>query len=84
MKYQCYASAAFGLEGLVAAEIRAFHLDSVQVENGGVRFEASLDQVFNLNLRLHCCDRVFLLLAEKTCRSFEDLFQLVSSVPWQH
>ncbi len=83
MKYQCYASAAFGLEGLVAAEIRAFHLDSVQVENGGVRFEASLDQVFNLNLRLHCCDRVFLLLAEKTCRSFEDLFQLVSSVPWQ-
>ncbi len=82
-KVACYASAAFGLEGLVASELRELGMTEVKAENGGVRFQASPEELFDCNLRLHFCERVFILAAEKVCTSFEDLFQLVSSVPWQ-
>ena len=82
-KLPCYASAAFGLEGLVAGELRNLKLADVKAENGGVRFSASPEDLFLCNLRLHFCDRVFILAAEAVCTSFEELFRLVSSVPWQ-
>ena len=81
--FQAFAGAAFGLEGLVSSELKRLSMKNVRAENGGVRFSASLEDVFLCNLRLRFCDRVFLLLAERPCKSFEDLFQLVSSVPWE-
>ena len=82
-KDKCYASAAFGLEGLVASELRTLGLEEVRPENGGVRFLATAEELMICNLKLSCCDRVFMILAEKKCTSFEELFQLVSSVPWE-
>ena len=81
--YSCYASAAFGLEGLVADELRRLGLRNVTAENGGVRFSADPEEIFICNLKLHFCDRVFILAEERKCTSFEDLYQLVSSVAWQ-
>ncbi|MBR6966735.1 MAG: class I SAM-dependent RNA methyltransferase [Clostridia bacterium] len=81
--FTCYASAAFGLEGLVAAELREFGISGVRAENGGVRFTASPEELFLCNLKLHFCDRVFIVAAEGVCTSFKDLFQLVLAVPWQ-
>ena len=81
--YPCYASAAFGLEGLVAEELREARMPRVAAENGGVRFEATGEQLFARNLDTHFSDRLFILLAEGVCTSFEDLFQLVSSVAWE-
>ena len=81
--FSCYASAAFGLEGLVASELRELKMRDVRAENGGVRFLACPEEIFLCNLKLHFCDRVFIIAAEGVCTSLEDLFQLVSSVPWQ-
>ncbi|MCR5296653.1 MAG: class I SAM-dependent RNA methyltransferase [Clostridiales bacterium] len=81
--FNCYATAAFGLEGLVAGELRAMNLPDVRAENGGVRFSAAMEQVFESNLSLRCSDRVMIILAEGKCLSFEELFQLVLSVPWE-
>lgn len=81
--FLCYASAAFGLEGLVADELRRLGFPDAKAENGGVRFTASPEGIFLCNLKLHFCDRVFILAAEQKCTSFEDLYQLVASVPWQ-
>ena len=81
--YACYASAAFGLEGLVAAELRSLLMADVTAENGGVRFSATPEELMTCNLRMHYCDRLFLIAAERECLTFEDLFQLVLSVPWQ-
>ena len=82
-RFVCQASAAFGLEGLVAEELRDLGMSDVAAENGGVRFSASLSDIFRCNLSLRYCDRVFLVLAEGKCYSFEDLFRLVSSVSWE-
>ena len=76
-KLNCVASAAFGLEGLVAAELREINMTDVHAENGSVRFQASPEEIFLCNLKLRFSERVFIVAAEKVCLSFEDLFQLV-------
>ena len=82
-KFACYASSAFGLEGLIAEELREMNLSEIKAENGGVRFRASAEELFFCNLKMHFCERIFVIAGEKECTSFEDLFQLVFSVPWQ-
>ena len=82
-KLYCCASAAFGLEGLVADELRRLNMSEVKAENGGVRFYASPEEIFLCNLKLRFSERVFIIAAEKICTSFEDLFCLVSDIPWE-
>ena len=81
--FSCAAASAFGLEGAIAAELRRMGLQNVQPENGYVRFDGGVLDAFMCNLRLRFSDRVYLELARGRCESFEDLFQLVSSVPWE-
>ena len=83
-RLSCCASAAFGLEGLVADELREMKLTEVRAENGFVRFLASPEELYLCNLKLRFCERVFIIAAEKICTSFEDLFQLVSGISWQN
>ena len=78
-----FATAAFGMEGIVAAELKRLKMKNVAAEMGGARFTGSMADAFLCNLRLRCADRVLMILAEKTCRTFEELFQLVKSVPWE-
>lgn len=80
---RCCASAAFGMEGLVADELRSLGMEGVTAENGDVLFYADPAGIFRCNLSLRFCDRVFIVLAEAECTSFESLFQLVSSVSWE-
>lgn len=81
--YHCYASAAFGMEGLVARELKSNGLQDVRADNGFVLFSASAADLYLCNLKLHFSDRLYIILASGECKSFEDLFQLVYSVPWQ-
>ena len=80
--YECYASAAFGMEGLVASELKKLGVMGVAAENGGVRFSADGTQLFLCNLSLRFSERIYLILASGICKSFEQLFQLVSCVNW--
>ena len=82
-RFNCIATAAFGMEGLVAEELRSMNMDQVRTENGGVLFTAGINEIYLCNLSLRYCDRVMIILAEDDCRSFDSLFQLVSSVPWE-
>ncbi len=81
--FSCAAASAFGLEGAISGELKRLGMKNVRAENGFVRFDGSVSDAFLCNLRLRFSDRVYLELAERPCFSFEDLFQLVSSVPWE-
>jgi len=76
------ASAAFGLEGVVAAELKRMGLSS-KAEQGGARFYGSYEDAFRANLWLRTADRVLLILKEKKVYSFEELFRLISSISWE-
>ena len=81
---QWIAASAFGLEGAIAGELKRLGMKNVQAENGLVRFRGDVLDAYRCNLSLRFSDRVYLLLAEAPCVSFEDLFRLVSSVPWEN
>ena len=76
------ATAAFGLEGVVANELKRLSIPA-RAEQGGARFTGTPAQAFKANLYLRTADRVLMVLAEREAHSFEDLFQLVESVAWE-
>ena len=83
-EYYCAAASAFGLEGAISGELKRLGMHQIKPEIGFVRFLGTVYDVFRCNLRLRFSDRVYLILAEASCKSFEELYQLVISVPWEH
>ena len=81
-KLRWMATAAFGLEGIVARELRSLGIEA-RAENGGALFEGTLEEAFRANLHLRCSDRVLLLMAEFEARSFAELFDQVRFLSWE-
>ena len=73
----------FGVEGLVAQELRDMGLEQVQAENGRVLFSGGWEAMARANLCCRFGERVLLLLGEFPARSFEELFQGVKALPWE-
>lgn len=74
------ATAAFGLEGVVANELRHMGIDA-RAEMGGARFTAPPEQAFSANLWLRCADRVLLVMGRFPARTFDELFEGVRALP---
>lgn len=80
-KYNLIATAAAGIEAIVGNELR--HLGyEVQVENGRVRFQGTIEDVLETNLWLRTADRVKIVVGEFYARSFEELFEHTKALPW--
>ena len=77
-----FATASFGLEGLVRRELNRLGIEA-KGELGGARFEATPAQAFAANLWLRTADRVLLIVGEEKVLSFEDLFQFIRNLPWE-
>ena len=82
MAFTFLATAAFGLEGVAANELKRMDIPA-KAENGGARFEGTLLDAYRAGLCLRTADRVLMVLAEEKVNTFEDLFQLVSRVAWE-
>lgn len=76
------ATATFGLEALVAHELRALGYEDMTVENGRVMFRADESAVCRTNLWLRTADRVLLKMGSFKARSFEELFEKTRALPW--
>lgn len=81
-KINLIATAAFGLEAVVAHEVKSLGYTDVQVENGKVNFQADLKALARANLWLRTADRVRLKVGEFTATSFEELFEQTKTLPW--
>ena len=77
------ATAAFGLEGVAGGELKRLGMKNVQAGPGGARFTGSCADAFRCNLLLRTADRVLILLAEQRAETFDELFRLVDSIPWE-
>lgn len=82
IQYEWIATAAFGLEGVVARELERLNIPA-KAENGGARFTATLEDAMRANLWLRCADRVLLVVGRFEARSFEELFEGVKALPWE-
>ena len=73
----------FGLEALVADEMKRLQLKDVRAENGRVHCEGTLTDIARLNLNLRCGARVLMELGSFQAPDFEALFQGVLALPWE-
>ncbi|CAG9622597.1 THUMP domain-containing class I SAM-dependent RNA methyltransferase [Sutcliffiella rhizosphaerae] len=79
--YTIIATAAMGLEALVAKEVRDLGYDCT-VDNGKVIFKGDALAICRANLWLRTADRVKVLVGEFKATSFEELFQQTKALPW--
>lgn len=81
-KYQLMATAAAGIEALVGKELRRLGYET-RVENGRVRYDGDMKDVLTSNLWLRTADRVKIIVGEFTARTFEELFEQTTALPWE-
>lgn len=80
-KVTLIATAAMGLEALVAKEVRDLGYECT-TDNGKVTFEADPKDIPRLNLWLRTADRVKLKVGEFKAYSFDDLFEKTKALDW--
>ena len=73
----------FGLESVLAYEIRKIGGENIQSDNGKVTFEGTLEHIVLANIHLRTAERVLILMGEFKAESFEDLFQGVKAIDWK-
>ena len=78
------APCIFGLEGICANELRFLGLENVRAENGRVLFEGGFDALARANINSRYAERILILLAEFTAKSFDELFDGVRSIEWEN
>jgi len=81
-RLELIATATFGLEALVAKEVRELGYSEVKVENGKVTFSADEKAICRSNFWLRTADRVRLKVGEFKAVTFEELFEKVKALPW--
>jgi putative N6-adenine-specific DNA methylase len=81
MNLRFCAPCHFGLEGLVADELRRLDMPGVAAENGRVRFEGTEEELAKACIWLRCAERVLVEVGSFTARTFDELFEGVKALP---
>lgn len=77
------APCLFGLEGLVAGELRAMDAQDVTAENGRVLFSGDEALLARANLNARYAERICIRMGQCRAVTFEQLFQAVRALPWE-
>jgi putative N6-adenine-specific DNA methylase len=80
--YQLIATAAMGLEALVAKEVRALGYEC-EVDNGKVSFKGDEYAIARSNLWLRTAARVKIKVGEFKALTFDELFEKTKALPWE-
>jgi putative N6-adenine-specific DNA methylase len=81
-RFELIATAAFGLEAVVAKELKELGYTDQMVENGRVTFWGDEEAICRANLWLRAADRVLLKVGEFTAQTFDELFEQTKALPW--
>lgn len=81
-KFELIATAAMGLEAVVAKEVRDLGYECT-VENGRVRFQGDEMAICKSNLWLRTADRVKIKVGEFKAKTFDELFEKTKALPWE-
>lgn len=80
--YSLIATAAAGIESLVAKELKNFGYET-QTENGRVRFNGTARDIAFTNLWLRTADRIKIIVKEFNATSFDQLFNETYAIAWE-
>ncbi|MBT2582081.1 class I SAM-dependent RNA methyltransferase [Planococcus sp. ISL-109] len=80
--YKLLATAAMGLESIVANEVKELGYETT-TDNGKVFFQGTERDIAKANLWLRTADRVKLIAGEFTAATFDDLFEQTKAIEWE-
>ncbi len=81
--YELIATCSFGLESIVAEELRSLGFQDLIIENGRVTFKGKEKDIARCNIWLRTADRVLIKMAEFKATDFDELFQGTASIIWE-
>ncbi len=82
-KMHLIATSTFGIESVVARELKWLGYDDQQVENGRVTFAGDEEAICRTNIWLRCAERVLLKIGEFKALTFDELFEGTKALPWE-
>lgn len=83
MRYRCFASCSFGLEGVVASELKTLGFEDIEPRDARVYFFSDEAGIARANIRLRCADRIYIEMGSFTAATFDELFEGVRKVAWE-
>ena len=83
MQINMVAPCIFGLESLVADELKKMDAQNVTAENGRVFFSGDENILARANIRSRFSERIYINVGSVEAHSFEDLFQGTKKLPWE-
>ncbi|CAH0345491.1 class I SAM-dependent RNA methyltransferase [Bacillus sp. CECT 9360] len=81
-EYNIIATAAMGLEAIVAKEVRDLGYEC-EVENGKVMYKGDTRAIARSNMWLRTADRVRIKVGEFKATSFDELFEKTKALNWE-
>lgn len=82
-KIKMTAISLFGIEGILADELRRMGAESVTADNGRVDFCGDFSLLARANIGSRFAERIMINVGEFDALSFTDLFDGVKSLPWE-
>lgn len=81
-KYTLISPCFFGMEKMLAREIKELGFDIIKTEDGRITYKTREDGIQKANMWLRCAERVHLKVAEFEATTFDDLFEYTKRLPW--
>ncbi|MBI5412137.1 hypothetical protein HZA43_03090 [Candidatus Peregrinibacteria bacterium] len=82
MPYHLSIPCKFGIESVLADELKNLGFNNLNVLNGGVEFYGNAETIVKTNLWLRTGERVLIKLAEFPAVTFDELFEGVRKIQW--
>lgn len=83
MRFNCFASCAFGLEAITSQELKNLGLGEIHTRDARVYFCTDARGLAAANLWLRTADRVYIELGQAPAPTFDALFEAVKAIPWE-
>lgn len=81
-KYTLISPCFFGMEKMLATEIKNLGFEIEKTEDGRVTYKTGEDGIAKANMWLRCAERVNLKVAEFEARTFEELYENTKRINW--
>lgn len=80
--FDLVATATFGLEAVVAQELKRLGYEPRIMDGGRIHFAAGPEAIPRANLWLRTADRLLIQVGAFPARTFDELFEGVKALPW--
>lgn len=82
-KIRYVAPCLFGIEGILADELRRMEAEEVAAENGRVFFTGGPELLARANICSRYAERILILMGDFDAQTFTQLFDGVKALPWE-